>query len=236
MKKCYALILVVVLMLTGCVSELNITEQESNMVAEYIAKTLLKYDKKYDEELIEEVQVTTLDESQTSKEQTTEETTEADNTNPSENNIPDKPVDSKKIVELSSILGNDKIEIKCVGYSIHDTYTDEQESFVIKSTQNRKLLVLQFIIKNTSNSVQRVDLLNSNVTFKLNVNDSDEYSPLLTFILSDISYYDFDLQPEKSREGVLVFDVDLSTANSISKLILDVVNSKGTEKAVVFVN
>jgi hypothetical protein len=46
------LILIISITLTGCIHETNITEEESDAVAEYMAGLLLKYDDKYDKALI----------------------------------------------------------------------------------------------------------------------------------------------------------------------------------------
>lgn len=201
------------LFLTGCVSSISLTDNESDLVAEYIAGLMFKYDTNYEEALIppeeekEEVVVTI------SPSPTPVLINDSDKGTTSQNENKDGNVQAN--VDFTEVVGVKNLEIEYGGYEVKDSISDNY--FNIESGEGKSLIIVKFRLKNTSDKDINVNLTKSNIMYQLDINTGNFQKPLLTFLDNDLRMIDTTIKANSSFDTVLVFNVS-------EKVNLDVVN------------
>lgn len=240
MRKYLALTLILLCIgCTGCAAQgnRNLTEEENDMIAEYIAGVLLKYDMRYEDSLEYELQ----EENTVDSPQVSEETPE-----PPKENIKDTSVDSSDTeesadvktpsgtktadVELSDIYGMEGLKVTYAGSEDFTSYTGvpENSCFLLEpSSENHKLLVLSFKLKNTGSSKKTVELLNSGISYKLDGEGGVSAKPLVVPLDDALQYLSVTIEGGKSMNAVLIFDVPKTFQSGSGSLTV----TKGTKTA-----
>lgn len=215
------------LIATGCGNSIpEMTEEQQELVVEYAAGVVLKHDKNYQGKLVE----FTLEENVVMEEG---ETTAA----PESGEVPETAeseaddvtvIDNTENVEeitytIESFLQLDSVNITYTGYEISDFYPSETEGddvyFIMNATDGNKLLVLKFLTENVSDRDVELNIADSNVRFRIDV-DGVEKNALTTMLLNDLAYYQGTLAAGESTELVLICEVSDALAQEISSLSL----------------
>jgi hypothetical protein len=225
MKKLFlSFVLLCGFLLTGCAKLTELSDQESDMLAEYMAGSLLKYDKNYEEALInpeyikdsekEEVQNINKN-SETVDNQQNDNQVSEDSKNQEDTNIP-----QINIVSFQNILKDtkkDNFDISYSKYKIYDSYTAEDGYLVIETTRDKQLAVVKFDVKNLTKSRQNLNLIKSGFNYQLDTGVGTVYEPMMTLLVNDIQYINLDLDAGEKINAVIVFNInkgtDLSKAN-----------------------
>ncbi|SFR67112.1 DUF4352 domain-containing protein [Anaeromicropila populeti] len=235
-KKFFVGILLVSLITTGCSGKAEITDKENDQIAEYIAGSLLKYDKHYKEELIytddeesiaeeETVTVTPTPQpvSTSIAAETTEQTKEPEATENSTTEV-------LQTASLSQVIAQNKFEVKYSSYQLCNSYPDKETNtyFTLSPAEGNQLLIVSFQIKNVSKSRKTIDLMESKINYQLIV-DGKVTKPSLTLLVNDLQYLKTEIEGGKDTDGILVFEVSkkLSVEGGSIKI------SNGKEEAVV---
>lgn len=218
----------------GCEKVIDLTEDESRMVAEYAAELLLKYDrnielKYYDdkeaatEEITEAADVTTEDATVTgSTEDVTENSTE---------DISDEYIDetdtaiSSSEFDLAEFAGISNLNIKYSHYMLLDSYPSYDKDGVyieIEAPEGYKLLVLKFGVENVLNESQYIDLYDMDISYNIIVNDKRSAKQMLTILLDDLYTYQKNIEASMREEAVIIFQISDSVAETIENLKLKV--------------
>lgn len=238
MKKAWIKVLTVGIAgicLTGCGSTIpELTAEQQELVVEYAAGELLKYDRNHVAKLV------TLEVDQE------EESLEADD--PASVAEPDRvsagaeensneaekggvKADEVTVIDqteeappasVDEFLELDEIRISYAGYEIADNYpeeTSEEAFFFMSATSNNKLLILKFQVENLSTGEKELNLAQSQIRYKITV-DGEEQNALTTMLLNDMAYYQGSLAPQESVELVLVGEVTAEQADQITSLEL----------------
>lgn len=211
-------------MLTGCTQLVELTEEESDILAVYMAETVLKYDKNYKEALIypedttEDMHDSEVKEGNESEadantegniEFVSEDDSSEDDLKTLEKTMGDKTDYMVSDMDLSDEMGKGQFELSYSHYKFYNSYPSDVKNnyFSLESAEGRQLLVVSFDIKNLSKKAQKLNLINSGFEYTL-VNDSGiTYTPKLTLLLNDIQYLDMEVPEGKTGEAVLIFDV-----------------------------
>lgn len=201
------------LVLTGCASSISLTDNESDLVAEYIAGLMFKYDSNYEEALIppeeeNEEMVVTISPSPTPVSMNG-----SDKGAISQNEIKDGNVQAN--ADFTEVIGVKNLEIEYVGYEEKDSLSDNY--FNIESGEGKNLVIVKFKLKNTSDKDIKLNLTKSNILYQLDINTGNFQKPLLTFLDNDLRMIDTTIKARSSLDTVLVFNVS-------AKVNLDVVN------------
>lgn len=216
--------------LCGCGNTIpEMTEQEQELVVEYAANELLKFDKNH------VVKLTELEEEEPAE--TPEEAT-PDKTQPEEKEEPedkggvtaddvtviDQTGENASIenVSIEQFLGLSDAEISYTGYEIADSYPSdgtEEVYFFMEATENSQLLVLKFDLKNTADGEKEVNLADSQVRYKIGINGAEQ-NALTTMLLNDMAYYQGTLAAGESTELVVVGEIPSDQADQITDLAL----------------
>lgn len=252
MKKmwCLLLVLALSLTLTGCGTDL--TEEENQIIAEYIADLLLKYDANYEsqyaddtesEEIVNDTEVTTeadteeISTEEPSSEDVTEETTVTVSTesedildgmegnNPESGDASIPPSDSGDILDIAEIVGIDGVSIVYNHCMFLDRYPslDQDGAFIyLESDPGYKLVVLKFDIENHTSQDVMVDLLDTEISYKLVLNGSKAAKPMLTILMDDLGTFKSAIPANSEQSAVLVFQMSESLIDKIDSLVVRV--------------
>ncbi len=255
MKRFFALcgIMLLSLFAVGCTKTIELSDEESKLIAEYAAELLIKYDRninlKYDEAQIEaaiasasdatEEEITT--EEATTEEVTTEEVTteeiSTDTDAPSEE-IVTEDVDADTVLssdyDIAEFVGETNISIHYLYYMLVDHYPsyDKEGLYMeIEAPTGYKLLVLKFSMENKTDEEQYIDLYSKDINYKVILDDSRAASQMLTILMDDLYTYQSTLDGSMYEETVLLFQLSDEIAESMTDLKLQV--DDGTNKIVI---
>lgn len=228
MRKLSVLVsLLFILSLTGCAAEYNLSEGETNLVAESVAGLLLKYDYNYREQalLLPKTEVVSSVEPDTSSEDVADEDKVDDMTTDvaDEGNLSveeELNVDETVIQEstLTEIIGDMNFDIEYKGHGLYPIYpaNDVNSYFSLTASKGRQLLVLTFVAKNVTDESQSLNLMDSKVRFRLSINDSKTVNPLYTVLENSLMFINYEIGPQKEDELILVFEINPEDVNTSS--------------------
>ena len=250
----YILVCVIAsLALGGCamVPSLELTEEQSNLIAEYAAGKLLEYSKGHPGGLMiledvnradvnpgmqkpeeEPAELPPLPEASvpegapTEGEQPPEEGIQPPDQSSDQEALAPPPeeiadVPSESIAEALGIAG---AEITYDRYDVCATYPpdDTELAFTMKAAPGKELLVVHFNLSNPGD--QDIDAYTDSTGFKIRllVNGTDKLRGDVTFLDNDLMNYKGLLTPGSLVDAVLVFEIKEGTeVNSMDLLILD---------------
>ena len=231
MKKLWCLLAILVLSvtLTGCGVELS--EEENRVIAEYAADLLLKYDRDYTSSLVEEEVPATEQTTQApSTDSTTEGTTEEPSTQPpQESSSTESPAsedttgssDAAGEIDSGKIVGLEGISITYNQCMFLDRYpsVDQDGAFIyLEADPGYQLVVIKFDIANITAQDIAVDLLNTDINYKLVYNQTKAASPMLTILMDDLGTYESVVPAGNEQSAVLVFQISKDLISQIQSL------------------
>lgn len=199
--------------MTGCGKVMDLTEEESALIAEYAADLLLKYDMNFVDRMEDgDREAAKLAEKEASEESdlvqpVTEKTTTRVKKKENKENQTEKVTNHEAAGDgdLAGLLGLSGVSITVKDYLVADRYP-EQSMAVVEAAAGRKLLVLRFLIKNTGKDTVSVSLMNQDVRYSLSFADGAA-SAMFTILPEDLGTLDTTLESGASEEAVLVFQV-----------------------------
>lgn len=231
-KKSFFSIAIAICMmaLTGCADAMpDLTEEQQDMIAEYSAQQLLKYCSYYDSgidktALLEEPETESFVEEETTEEPTTEEILEnADAEENSETVADAVGIQNIEQDELAGLLEQDEFEITYDKYELDASYPEDENAFFsLDAPEGKKLLVLFFNIQNMSSDEAMFDLLNTDVSFKVNFNDTGYKSNLPTLLMDDLATYEGKFAGNETKQAVLILQVDEEDVSEVESLTLQI--------------
>lgn len=204
------------LTLNGCVKEYNITEEQSNEVAEYMSALILDNDDDYDQSLTPMTEIA----EESSEDEIITGTPVPSVTPDGVSNLNNDKEDAKDQIEytLSEVIGAKDLDIQYKGYKLAETYPEEVDKtyFSIDAREGYQLLVAKFSVKNNSDSEERLNLSKSDIQFMLDVNDGNAYKPQFTLLENDLQYVDITIKSGKTKEVLLVYEIKTDEISNIS--------------------
>lgn len=218
-KKSFLIIIVLCgVLLTGCAQLTNFNDKESDELAEYMAGTVLRYTKNYDEALIypgETIDSTNInggiiDRNPVSEEDSTSTTNTPDTTKaPTTVKAPgtDKKDNTISIEELFNNVGDNKFTVSYLGYENHTSYPNNNDYFTIEPTKGNKLMVFSFSIKNMDKDTRNVNFVNKKIYYTLKNISGKSYKPAVSLLTNDIQYLKEKINRNESLKTVIVFEV-----------------------------
>lgn len=235
--KVSAYIAIMMLALTGCGSSMpQLTQEEEQMVGEYAAKILLKYDANNRSRLVSREEVAIEEEKQKQREAAKQEIlgTSSDAQQGME------PVEDTPVVEVGQETGGgsygspetffelpEGMVITYNGNLVSESYPQDQDAdsyFALDAAEGKKLLVLQFNVANQSGADQDIDFLSHNAVIRLQINGGKSQTVLTTMLMDDLSTYIGNVSAGGSVDLVLLAEVDSSMVDNISSLSLSLKN------------
>ncbi len=222
-KRFLSIALILIMLLSAGCSSVNIplTEQESDAIAQYSAYLLLKYDnnKNSTEKLLDLDDLNDLKEEKLAAEATptptvtptptpTPEPT-AEPTAEPEPTAADKGEekdDVKYAESVSELFGKD-FEVSYKSFVLSDEYV-ENDYFTVNAPDNKKILSVNFEIKNSSSSEKLFESKNRNLVYTLYTDDRSYIAPEISMLGNDIQFLNDKIKGNSTFNAVLLFYVN----------------------------
>lgn len=214
MKKVWiGILLVMLLALTGCSGTAALTEEQNSLIAEYMAGSLLKYDKNNDEALIYEPVPTP---SPTPEPSAVPNKDTAVTPKPSESGAPsgsgngNKEDKSPVYSDINEVYDKKNFDITYDSYKLYDSYPENPEKlgFSVDAAKGNKLVIIKFNVKNLSDKKKSINLLKDSMKYQLDVNiENIYYKPMVTLLLNDLQFLDIEIAGNKTETAVIAFQI-----------------------------
>lgn len=221
MKKLVVLLMVVLAAfgITGCGKDVTLTNEQNDLIAEYIAGTMLKYS--YENEWkyakLSIAQNTYVPKATAAAGGST---VAGVSTNPME--------------ALASELGLSNVSITVKGVSVGASYPEEQLAIAVPALSGYKVAAVEFAIKNTSGSEIKLNTSSSKVNMKLTV-AGNGFGQVTSILKNDINgLKNVSLAAGENYTAVAIFQVEESVAGQVSGSKL-AINSGSTSLGTVTV-
>lgn len=211
------------LTLTACGATVpEMTEEESAQVVEYAAGLLLKYDKNYNGRLVDEELLADTQEEPKQPEVIKEEPEMPQEEAPSVDAATqdDSQASNKSVQEFYGIEG---VEVIYNGFEVKDIYPDSEEEevyFAMNAEQGKKLLILNFEMKNITGQSLDIDMVSKGAKFKLSINGGAPRYALTTMLMNDMATFAGTIEAGESENLVLISEILEEEAGSISSVSL----------------
>lgn len=225
-KLTFMVLLIFILSMTGCISEYRLSDEGTDVVAEYMAGILLEEDEKYEQSLLKEEELETvltdMEETEVIITVTPTPTPVPEDLKAAGDSNEESGVD--KNYTISEVMGITDFDIQYTGYELHGTYPEDDTNsyFSLTPREGNQLLVISFLIKNITGEAAEIDLSNTKVTdisYQLDINIGSIYKPQLALLENDLQFIDIEIEAEDTQTAVLIFeiskDIDMTDINLI---------------------
>ncbi len=227
-----ALCMVGVFALSGCGDNVTLTEEQNDMIAEYVAGSLLKHS--YDNEWkytklnssntghtssLGNVSSTAAGMTTATKAGTVTATTAAADVNTTASS-------------LSQALGLSGVEVKYKAVSIGERYPTEAYAVCVPADSGCKVVAVEFTIKNTGSAAVTATTKSSSVTMKLNIGGGT-YNQYKSMLKNDICGLDgVSIKPGDSYTAAAIFQVPAESAVKSSDMKMEVLSGSKTVETI----
>lgn len=229
-KKRLVLFIVLCLLLSmaGCMQSIELTDSESDQVAEYAAYLLLKYDKYYSPTLMDHDE---FDETKAQLSATPIPTPTPTPVN-TQGSISgsgagsgEEPTDAP-VYTLDDITGFKRFTLEYTGHSFEQSFTTDREYFFINAPSGKQILVCKFLFTNVSQKARSLQTTDLKLNYKLHISEKAVLDARVSLLENDIQYLDTEVDAGVGYEAVLLFFVDEEYLNE--KMVLKVSNGSQT--------
>lgn len=230
-------------MLTGCIDSMpDMTEEQSELVAEYAADMLLKYSPNYHYRIADEEEVASAEaEMETSQ----EEETMQEESQPSQDLSQtgsgetvsvgaETSVEDGSEYDLAAFFGMDQFSIMYASCEVTDAYPNAESGvgFSVTAPQGYNLLVLHFDVENLGEEAAQCDLFDQISKVTVNVNDAGYVQALSTLLTNDLTTYMEDIPAGEVADAVVVVPVEQTDLDEIQTAVMQIT----TQDSVVNIN
>ncbi len=220
--------------LCGCgVTLPDMTDEQFNEVGEYAAIIMLKYDANNRSRLksMEEVEAADAKKArlealiQAEKDKKEKEKQEKEEQN-KQNNDKDNTGDNSVVKPYDQLEDfftfPDGIQLIYTGYYTCDSFSDEYLS--VQASKQKKLLVLQFALANSTEANYSADIFGLNASYKVEVNKTYKRGILNTLFLNDLALYKGEVHAGSTEDLVLLTEIDPNEVPEIQEITLTIKN------------
>ncbi len=232
--------------LCGCAltAQVDLTEEQSKLVAEYAAGLLRKYDqnttslKSFTEETLKEEPEEEVVEEEPSEQISEEEKEEPDveelmddSAETIEETVPEAPV-YEYSDSIANAIGVGGFDIQYTDYEVCDSYPKSEEgswSISMSARRGRKLVVLHFNITNVQSEDAECDILHAGKSYRLFLNDN-RINEQVTVLLNSLSQYCDTIPAGVSEDAILIFEAPSEEAEDISTMDLLIKDANSSDR------
>ena len=223
-----------ILGMTGCGENQipEMTDDELQLVREYTAITLMKYDANSRSRLVDYSQMLIIMSQPSAGQGQEQEPQQPEGMDPVDNTpVVGGPAggNSTQSYSIEDVLGlPEGVSIVYSGQTLHDTYP-EDDILTIPASEGKQLLVLEFVIINASDQDQSIDILSLAPDFRITVNGDYTRKPMFpTMLDEDLAMYKGTIPSMGSVSTVLIIELDDGRAENLSSISLSVKNDSKT--------
>lgn len=214
-------------LLGGCLEATPLTEEEMDVVAEYAASLLLKYDKHYETPLFytEELEArltptpTPTPKADVSKPSGNGSVTDASSTVTA---IPTPaPYDHEETTrQLTDILAVEDITVTCVGCELKKS-VESTEYFSLVAKEGRQYAVVSFLLHNETDQDLVFDASGNGLEYSIDINTKTVSRVSLSMLENDLQYMEIPVPANGTAEAVLVFEIAEGEPETIHLIVED---------------
>lgn len=210
MKVTAALLLAAITM-TGCGTKLyEMTDEEQQLVAEYSAYALSKYNVYQKDGMTSaKEEENTSETEQLETEIESESDTQTGGT--SSTTKPASDTQTAAAVSLADAIGYKDLNVTYTGVTKTDTYK-EGSYYSMEAGKGRNYAVMKFTISNPTGADVDVDLFTNARTYTARFLDGKDYPAEGSFLTYSLTTYQGTLKPQESVDVVLLFKIPEDTA------------------------
>lgn len=231
-----------VLLLSGCGSTIpEMTREESNMISEYAAELLLKYDKNYVSRVVDTTEYHEELERIAEEERKAEEAAAAEQARleaeaaaaleeANGSNVSQATVQTvASIEEFYQLQG---VSIQYGGYGVYDSYPEQTEGeelfFSLDATAGNRFLVLFFDVTNTSGAEMEFNMIDLSPKLRVSVNGGANKVPMLCSLPEELITYKGNIGAGETVRTVVIVEIPTQDADAINTLILTLRGNAGS--------
>lgn len=219
MKKhmsCFLIICILSVFLCGCGNAIpELTQEEQNMVANYAAAALLKYDSGYQSRLLNDEQLEKEETVQNEIRKKAEEMADLEKEKELQKEEKElltkteKREESVAVTDPAEFLGLDGLSVSFNGVEFADQYPEGEDDlyFVANASEGCKLAVLHLTILNHTSEVKSADIFDTNAYFKVSFDGENYHRIMSTLFAWDFSVYNEQIQPGESADTVILLEL-----------------------------
>lgn len=202
-------------LMTGCSTMPDLTQEETELISEYAVGVLLKYDTSNVSRLVD---TSAYDNSEAETDEVPEEVAETEEEEQTEADLTDhtEVIDVSQDEEMipstiEEYYGIKDVTFQYTGYELTTSYPSNTEGeelyFAMDATEGSELLVLKFVATNVSSSDIELNMIDHNARFRVSVNREKSKGALATMLLNDMQTYDEVLPAGASAELTSIVEV-----------------------------
>lgn len=223
-KRGVAIACLAALLLSGCGDVMpNLTEEENNVIGEYAAIQLLRYDVSTRSRLVDP----DLLQDEPEPVQPVEPQNPPEEENPPESQMPETPVKDNTAAAVTespeSLLElPEGMSLIYTGYETDSVYQEDGNSyFVLEAAEGKELLILHFSLQNAADVPRTVDLFGNSTVYRVTVNGDYTRAALMTMLSNDLVTYSGTVPAAGAADVVLVVEVESGIMESAESIILN---------------
>ena len=219
-------------MLCGCLEATPLTDGEMDVVAEYAASLLLKYDKNYKTPLYYVGAVDEVDKNEPFVPTNTPTPTPVISNNVSGSTELQNPTqvpvatptmaplqgnEEETSSQLTELIGVKDIIVRCKGYKLMDSVVSN-EYFSLQAKEGRQYVVVSIELYNSTNQNLVFDASGKGMEYSIDVNTGTVSRVSLSMLENDLQYMPIEVPANGTADALLVFevaDMEISTLHMI---------------------
>ena len=247
MKKWISVLLIccMAFSLTGCGNKIpDLSEKEMNMVTEYAAGLVLKYDANYQAKLLDDKELAEAEEMKKKVEEAAalraeieaqaaeRANNQKDQSDSSEGSSEESSAAQSTPADLAEFLGLGQISVSCNGVEIKNAYPESSEEvvFAIQASPGHKLAVAHIYVTNIGSSESNLDIMGKNASFRMALNGGNAHGVMYTMLDNDFALYQGNIQPGQTLDLVLLADIPEEECAQVNSVSLSVQYDGGSIK------
>lgn len=230
-------------LLCGCLESTPLTDAEMDVVAEYAAGLLLKYDKKYETPLYYSTSLEEMEKLLTPTPTPTPTPaatpTPAGGSNALSGNgsgadvskpTPTPPMysDEETGKQLTEIIAVENISITCENFELMDSVVSN-DYFTLAAKEDRQYAVVSFKLHNSTDKELVFDASEKKLEYTIDINTGTVSRVSLSMLENDLQYMPITVPAKGTADAVLVFEIAKDKINTAHMII------EGEDDTVVFI-
>lgn len=202
-------VLLLITTLTGCVQKYDYSEQQLDSASEYIAAVILRNDRNYTSKLGSFNKIIEMRGKKAAAAAPTQTGIDKVDADTEIKTASFDVADPKRDYTLTEVLGEDGFELEYTSYVIADSYPEDSAEayFMITPRPEHQLVVASFMLKNTLNKNNNLNLTKANILYQLDVNEGTIYTPTFALVENNLKLIDVALKAKEEKPAVLIFEV-----------------------------
>lgn len=137
----------------------------------------------------------------------------------------DPPSSNDNVADIAEIVGISGLSItysKCLFLDRYPSIDQDGAFIYLDADPGYKLAVIKFNIVNQTSQSIMLDLLNTDIDYRLVLNKNKAAKPMLTILMDDLGTYSNSVPASSDQSAVLVFQISESSLEKVDNLDLKV--------------